>query len=135
MRIVHKLIKWAIFSVAVALMPLAFHAIQLAWRGNPFSIGAIIGHGELLLVSVAIAAAAIGDLQGNKHSTLGTVKLLSTGFCFIVLLMSSLFYADISACQLADQVLQESMIKNVSLLCYAVTLVCGGCCVALAEVA
>lgn len=133
-RIVHKLIRWTIFSVAVALLPLVFHALQLTTRGKAVSVTAVTSHGELLLISVALAAAAIGDLLGNRNWTLSIPKLVASGFCMLMLLLSSFYYADISACRMSGQLIEDGVIATVSVLSYAFTLVCSGCCVALAEV-
>lgn len=134
MAIVQKLIRWFIFSVAVALLPLIFHALQLITRGKSASLSAVTSHGELLIVSVALAAAAIGNIIGNKNMTLSIPKLLSAGFCMLMLLLSSFYYADISACRISGQPIEDNVIACVSLISYIFTFICSACCIVLSEV-
>lgn len=94
----------------------------------------VTSNGELLLISVALAAAAIGDLLGKRNGTLTMPKLISSGICMLMLLIASFYYADISACRMSGQPIQDGVIASVSLISCACTLVCGGCCVALSEV-
>ncbi len=133
-RTTHRLTRWAIFSVAVALLPLVFHALQLATRGKPVSVAAVTAHGELLLISVALAAAAIGDLLGSRNWTHSLSKLVSSGFCMLMLLLASFYYADICACRMGGQPIEDAVISKVSILSYLFTLICSASCVALSEV-
>src|SRR4051794_697493 len=68
-----KLLRWLIFNVIVALLPLGFAALLLVAKPwDPARKGSIstivLGTGELLLISTAIAAEAIGDLIASDKS-------------------------------------------------------------------
>jgi hypothetical protein len=59
-----KLLRWMIFSVIVALTPLWLNAVILLTKNKSISEVPVLvlAGGELLLISTAIAADAIGDL-------------------------------------------------------------------------
>lgn len=57
-----KLARWAIFTVALALVPLLIALLALLTYSRPLSLTAITEHGELLLIAVAIGGSAIGEL-------------------------------------------------------------------------
>src|SRR5687768_2260413 len=68
-KIRRKLAKWLFYEVAFALLPLGFAWKERMVRGEEADWFAILGRGELLLVSVAIVAAGIGELISNgMHS-------------------------------------------------------------------
>ena len=56
----------------------------------------ITARGELLLISTAIASAAVGELlpSGRNYATL---KVTSGGACVLLILLSSLFFSAIQA--------------------------------------
>ena len=130
---VEKLIRWFIFSVIVALLPLIFNALRLITRGSVFSITALTAHGELLLVACAISAAAVGELVASG-SILKIAKIIVGGCSIIILSLASLYFADISAARLSGEILQNSVISRVTLILYSIALVSSGCCIALSEV-
>jgi uncharacterized membrane protein len=67
-----KLVKWFLFSVVVALLPLIFAWLITAPKG----ISQAISKGELFIISATICAAAIGDLIGKAKK--GRVLYLPT---------------------------------------------------------
>jgi hypothetical protein len=73
------LLKWVIFSVIIALAPLGASFLNgLTDEASPawLAVGKkVLAEGELLLISAAIAADAIGDLIGSGKDEL-TLKLL-----------------------------------------------------------
>jgi hypothetical protein len=128
-----KLIRWGIFSVIIALLPVFFNLLTVGSRGGSLSLRQVASHGELLLISTAIAAASVGDLIASG-SKLPMAKILAGGGCIVGLFLGSLWYADISAAQAANVVLNPAWINNGSAIVFALTLVSSGSCVALAEV-
>jgi hypothetical protein len=89
------LAKWGLFTVAIAVLPFAGVGL-IAWLGDdPFSFAKLWQHGELLLVSIALSADAIGDLIfSTLHGTtrpLGRVVL--TGVCLLLFGLEILFFA------------------------------------------
>ncbi len=101
-------LKWLLFSVIFALSPLIFSAFR-HWSHSankqpgsnaeitlPDLIKEVLGEGELLLISTAIAGEAIGDLlAGNsRHRKL---KLTSGAGCLLVIVSSVSWYGDIKS--------------------------------------
>ena len=87
-----KLLKWALFTVVVSLVPFFMVALSL-WSGDkPLHLASLWPHGELLLVATALAADAVGGLIPTS-TRLGAAKVLSAGICVILLLTTALWYA------------------------------------------
>lgn len=86
----HKLIHWAIFVVFVSLFPFGLIALSL-WCGSAFDIKLLWPKGELLLVSTAIAADAMGELIGAGKEARG-FKMGAGGLCFLSMLFSACWY-------------------------------------------
>jgi hypothetical protein len=133
MAIIEKLVKWIMFSVAVALLPLVFRFLQIVTRGQLPSIQDITSQGELLLISGAMAAAALGEIimSNISHSIL---KIISGGFCVIMLLISSFYYADIASYSFNGLALNKGIASEISIITYIFTLISSGSCIAVAEV-
>jgi hypothetical protein len=96
-----KLTRWIIFNVMVALVPLfaGYLGLQLG-REEP-GLHTLTARGELLLISSAIAAAAVGELIPAGRSK-ATFKLCAGGTCILLVLVSSLVFAAIQARPDAD---------------------------------
>lgn len=91
-----KLVRWCIFNVSVALAALFVSYLALGLDRKEPSLALITARGELLLISTAIASAAVGELlpSGRKYATL---KVTSGGACVLLILLSSLFFSAIQA--------------------------------------
>jgi hypothetical protein len=57
-----KLIIWTTFSVLIGSLPVVLNMMILFSNNKPVAFFDLFAHGELLLISVAIAADAIGDM-------------------------------------------------------------------------
>ena len=86
-----KILRWFIFTVRVSLVP--FGVVALAkWADNAaFELSSLWPRGELLLVSTALAADAIGDLIPTGPSA-RSAKVATGGFCLLLILLTSLWY-------------------------------------------
>lgn len=91
-----RLVLWAIFSVGIALVPLVFKGVSLITKEPIEGEGNVIIRGELLLITVALCAAAVGELLASGPS-FQLVKIISGGASIIILLFSSLYFAQVSA--------------------------------------
>ena len=112
--------RWFIFSVLVALAPLAFTFFNLLVAGTPPRLPALLVEGELILVSTAIAAASAGELiAAGRDRALG--KVVSGGTCIILVLLGSVEFAAISA----NAVRNAEAVALISLLLFAGTVVAG----------
>jgi drug/metabolite transporter (DMT)-like permease len=96
-----KLIRWLIFNVLVGLVPIVISYLGLRLDPHPPALHVLTSRGELLLISTAIASAAVGELiPGGRDKA--TQKLLAGGCCILLVLVSSLFFATIQARQHPD---------------------------------
>lgn len=96
-----KLIRWWLFSVLVGLVPLVISYRGSLLDSNSLPLHMITSRGELLLISTAIASAAVGGLipgGGGKAMQ----KLLAGGGCMLLVLLASLFFAAVQARQAPD---------------------------------
>jgi hypothetical protein len=86
----HRLLHWAIFVVAVSLFPFGLVALS-QWCGTGFDLLKLWPKGQLLLVSTAISADAVGELIGAGNEMRG-IKLGAGGLCFLSMLFSACWY-------------------------------------------
>lgn len=128
-----KLIRWGVFSVLFALLPICFHVLKIASAGKGLSLESVFGSGELLLIGAAISAAAIGELViGNAYKR--NIKLIVCGACIFLLALNSLWYADVSGAANGQTAYDLGVIASGSVTMFLVTLVVSGLCVVLSEV-
>lgn len=123
-----KLIRWFIFSVLSALVPLAIGYLGLRLDRQEPSLERVTARGELLLISSTIASAAVGELIAGGRDR-ATQKLLAGGSCMLLVLLSSLFFAAIQARQHAD----PASVLVASLWMFASTLMASSACVYLSH--
>jgi hypothetical protein len=133
-----RLLRWALFSVIIALLPLVFRFVwdhtQMQVR-NP-SIASLLDEGELLLISAALAAAAIGELLPQAWRTSPAVSspppqtvIISSGCSVITVLFSSLYYAAVSS----SSTVKPNVVAIVSVVLFLISLVSSAGCVILSE--
>jgi len=128
-----KLIRWFLFGVVIALLPIIFNSLRLFTHGGSLTFGQLVGRGELLLVTAGISAKAIGELIGSSTS-MKIPKIIAGGVSLVILALASLYFADVAATYANNQTLDLSVISRMSLILFLTAVVSGGSCVALAEV-
>ena len=121
-----RLLKWAFFTVLVSLAPLLLTGLTL-WADNKIILAMLWPHGELLLISTAVAADAVGEMVPTGP-TARKSKIVSAGSCIVLLIISALWYAVIQAHSYDPGKISES-----SLLLFLATLVAALGCQVLAE--
>ena len=129
-----KVIRWLIFSVLIALLPIGFNYLSMKTKSIPTSLEIICAQGELLIVSAALNAAALGELFGSGPASLMIAKIIAGGVCVIILLLTSLWFADIAATILLNKPLDANIIMKGSLFAFFGTVAASGSSVALSEV-
>lgn len=104
MRLFEKLVRWCIFSVLLALVPIAFTALRLSTRTDspPLaeSVVHVLARGDLLLIAALLSARASGEILGSGASY-RVLKLIANGGATIILLFAALYFADVTAAQLS----------------------------------
>jgi hypothetical protein len=91
-----KLVRFFLFSVCVALVPILFRCLPSPTDQPARTLAEAVAHGELLLVGVASAATALGEMLGvgTPH---GLRHLLAGGMCTLIVIAASLYFAGIPA--------------------------------------
>ena len=127
-----KIIRWMIFSVLFALLPICFHMLKIVSFGSELSIESVFGSGELLLIGAAISAAAVGELVvGNAYRR--KAKLTVSGACIFLLALNSLWYADVSSAANSQSTYDLNVVASGSVIMFSITLLVSALCVALSE--
>ena len=86
-----KLIRWAIFSVLISLSPFGIAALNL-WSGEKLvHLSMLWPHGELLLISTALASDAVGNLVPGRESA-RKARVAVVGSCVLILISTALWY-------------------------------------------
>ncbi len=124
-----NLLKWVIFSVILALIPLGISFLNemmddsvLPWLATG---KVVLSGGELLLVAAAIAADAVGDLIGSGKDD-RTLKILSGGACVLLILVASLWYGHIATLVHSGKVPKTNLVPVGSLWVLAGTVLTSG---------
>lgn len=133
-----RLVRWLLFTVAVALVPFAFFWVRAAQRGEPAGLADVLGGGDLYLVAAAIAAAGVGDViaTAKRHPV---PLLVATGLAVVVLLWSALLFADAVAARShangasTPRAPDPSRVAVMSVWVVGAAVLSGGICVGLAE--
>ena len=84
---VENLMRWFVFSVLVALLPLVLNALIVATDAEPFSLVQLVARGELLIIAAALCAGAIGDLIG-RGTQRASAKIVAGGACVMLLFLN-----------------------------------------------
>lgn len=138
-----RLTRWLIFSVIVAMVPLAFDYFARMTDGSEApKLAAIVSKGELLLISAAIAAAAIGEIIGRPGKR-AVAELVATGACVVTFFFASLYYANVSVLQRQysrealsqqqEQQPKEEVIFRTSVVLFIFTLISSAGCMVLSK--
>lgn len=127
-----KFARWVIFSVLLALVPLGFSALARWTRKQPADLDSILSSGELLLVTVGIVGAAVGELIGtNRKRGWPTTEIVAAGMSLLILAVCSLYFADVAAARAAAHVVDGAVVTKVSLVLCSTGVVSSAICVLL----
>jgi hypothetical protein len=130
--VVEKLAIWFIFSVVVALTPFFLGIFQSIDREQQVTFYSIFGSGQLLLVCVVLAAAALGELVAIDVSDDERItKSAAIGSCILVIILSSLWFGDISADILAKRIPDPGTVSLGSFIFYIWALASSAWCLSL----
>lgn len=127
-----KMVKWALFSVVMALVPLVASALSQATRGASPTIAELVSRGELLLITAALCARSCGELFGS-NDTQKLPRILAGGAAILVLLLAAIYFSDVTALHRAAVTLNTTVIANTSFVLYLSSVVVGASCIFLSE--
>lgn len=134
-NIVYSLVRWGIFVVALALVPILISVLGSVSRGDHLDFVDLFERGELLLISVAILGAAVADLVTEGGPRFRTLKLTVGGTSGFVVIAASTWFADISAATRDGSALDSESIAVGSIVVFGFAVVAGLSCIIVAELA
>jgi hypothetical protein len=120
-------LRWLLYGVALAILPIAVNWMSLLTRGLDANLGAILGSGELLLVSAVLGATAAGDLMGARTRRFIVFRTVLTAFNLILIIFASLWFADTAATIRENPDIERSFVTAGSIVIFLSTVVIGGC--------
>jgi hypothetical protein len=93
-----RLIAWLFFTVVVSLLPVAGGLLFDVDHGEGLHAARAVAHGELLVLSVTITAAAVGELVlTGIPSGVRSAALVLIGSAFTIIIVAGFWFADISS--------------------------------------
>jgi len=128
-----KVLRWLMFGVAFATLPLVLNLLLAATRNLPVSWEQLLGQGELLLVSAGVAASGAGELSGEPVRQLRRFQIVLSGLAYIIVCLASVWFAGTATLRGADQPVNERVVAFGSLVVFLSAIVNGACCVALSR--
>lgn len=129
-----RFIRWLVFSVVLALLPIGLNAIKTIFRaGETFAWLGLIEHGELLIIAAAVSAAAMGLLIGTGNGRFKIGKIIAGGAALIMTLVAASSYADLSAAIGAGVPMKPDAIFATSIVVFICSFVASAGCVVLGE--
>jgi hypothetical protein len=125
-----RLVQWFLFGVIAAVIPLGADAlIRHAEKNTPAGWADVIGHGELLLVTVALAFPAFGAILMSDVDR--TLRGVFGGFAVVTLFLIALLYASIAH---SAKDTDPHFIVVASIVLFLLMLGIGTVCVAVAKI-
>lgn len=90
-----KLIIWTTFNVIVSSLPVVLNIMILFSNNKPIALFDLFSHGELLLISVAIAADAVGGMIYDKKFERARDIAYVSG-CFLIIVFAVSWFGSLS---------------------------------------
>ena len=135
-RVFEKVVRWLVFTVLLALVPIAFSIFRLSTRDGSIpladSVGSVLSGGELLLIAAILCGGAAGELFG-AGPRFRVLKVLSSGAAILLLLFSAMYFADVTAIRLSGGTLDNVLVQQTSVQVFFAAVVCSASCISLSE--
>lgn len=123
-----RLLTWFFLGALGGIVPLIAEVVVRLATNKDKSPPAIVGRGELLLISVVIGSSAVGALVS---STAGRrTRMIAWGIGFPSLMAIGVYYGGISA---SPVTINEHFVATWSSVVFGVTILLGALCVGLAR--
>ncbi|MCI5210497.1 MAG: hypothetical protein D3910_17290 [Candidatus Electrothrix sp. ATG2] len=129
-NLIERFTLWLIFSVTLALAPLIFNALVVFISGKTPTLDQLLKNGELLIITVAIGADAMGKLFGSG-SARKLPRIAAGGGTLLLVLVSSLLFSAVTTSSLGAA-LDPDRIALLSGIMFLSTIITGGTCTLLA---
>lgn len=122
--------RWIFFSVLITAAPIIYNSFNLILNRRSVDPNTILAHGDLILVSVALLAGAIGDLVSDDKIKKPVKIIVGGSICFI-LVMSCLLFANVSLA--VSQNIDKNFVTVYSFVSFSWTVILGAICKWLVE--
>jgi hypothetical protein len=120
-------VRWVCFGITLAVLPIATNWISSLTRGGEVSAWNILGNGELLLVSAVLGATSVGELMGARTRRFIIFRSVLSGFNLPLILLASIWFADISATVRSDVDVDQRFVAIGSLVVFLTEVTISGC--------
>lgn len=94
-RLATRFLQWWFFGIGIAIVPLVANTFFLWFRGERVSESAVLGTGNLLLVTVAVGSPPLGLLLISRSRS--TAKLVAGGCALVEIVLAALLYAYVAS--------------------------------------
>ncbi|MGB0388966.1 MAG: hypothetical protein ACPGWR_29440 [Ardenticatenaceae bacterium] len=131
--IFRKLLGWFIFTLIFSLLPISLNWLSGVSRDQVLTMVNLISHGELLIISVAITAAATGEIITNDPKKFPELKIISIGTSMAILVIASWWYSDITTALRLGEEINLAITSRYSLSIFFLAALTSGINVALSE--
>lgn len=126
------MLRWAFFSVLMAMTPLIAATLRLNSIPDPPDWGTAVGQGQLLLVTTTLCGAALGEIigSGQRHATL---KTATAGTTLLVVVLATMYFGELAIAAARHNALDAHIVKRLSLLIFSCGLASAGGCMLLSK--
>ncbi len=122
---IENIIRWLLFTVIFSLSPVVFSCLLgsgTGFSGLNLAFMQVIQKGEILLLSVGLSGAAIGEMIGKERCE-GAFQVLVVGISFLNVVLSIPFY--IAAGYNFSSKIDPGLLYEMSLISYCCALSTG----------
>jgi hypothetical protein len=122
------ILSWFFLTVVGGLMPLLAELVLRVALRRPHSLTALVGNGELLLISVVVGSSAVGTLVSSAASS--RARTVAWGVGFPCLLLLGVAFGGLRA---APASLSRGPVAIGSTVVFLATVACGAYCISIAR--
>lgn len=106
--------RWLLSGFVVGLAPVCINGLIVAFTPITLGLSSMLGHGELFVLSVGLAAGALADIIDS----LRRIRELAVLLCFVCIVVALASYTVVVVVLTFDVPLYEPAVAVVSLLVY-----------------
>jgi hypothetical protein len=131
-----RIARWSAFGVVVALLPFLFDYVgELIGHDTHPTFENVFGRGDLLLLTAAIDAAAIGEVvaRRSRSQLAATMQVVAAAGCACLVAVASFGYAVVSPNVGTALASDPKAVGWFSIAIFGFSVFSAGCCVALSE--
>jgi hypothetical protein len=122
----HWFVKWLLYTVGLTVAFTIGPALLFTWfYKNPFSLNALLGHGELLPTTAGLCASALGNLHAVRpggETRKGTVTWVG----ILVIFLAAVAYTMVSGKFGSAGTPDPSAVVTGSIIAYVFAVACSG---------